>query len=248
VTSQFENHLRAILALPLGRRSRSAIRHGQSHRLHAARPGTARVSRPAPARLCKGAAPGPQDRSLQLVATPPAASAIDGHVACSPHWPQHPHPLRSPLGRPLRIFARSAGVPAWPLRPAENRKRHMYLDLFKLKELPFRLSPDPQFLYLSKQHARAKAYMESTIWFTDGFVVITGEVGSGKTTLIESFLREVEADIVARRSTRRRSRRSTFCRPCWCSSGSRLQDEEGGAHCDPEQFWWSNTPPAARCC
>jgi len=72
----------------------------------------------------------------------------------------------------------------------------MYLDLFKLKEMPFGLSPDPQFLYLSKQHARAKAYMESTIWFTDGFVVITGEVGSGKTTLIESFLREVEADIV----------------------------------------------------
>jgi general secretion pathway protein A len=72
----------------------------------------------------------------------------------------------------------------------------MYLDLFKLKELPFRLSPDPQFLYLSKQHARAKAYMESTIWFTDGFVVITGEVGSGKTTLIESFLKEAEADIV----------------------------------------------------
>jgi general secretion pathway protein A len=46
----------------------------------------------------------------------------------------------------------------------------MYLELFKLHELPFRLSPDPQFLYLSKQHARAKAYMESTIWFTDGFV------------------------------------------------------------------------------
>jgi general secretion pathway protein A len=72
----------------------------------------------------------------------------------------------------------------------------MYLELFKLKELPFRLSPDPQFLYLSKQHARAKAYMESTIWFTDGFVVITGEIGSGKTTLIESFLKEVPADVV----------------------------------------------------
>src|SRR5215468_11770828 len=72
----------------------------------------------------------------------------------------------------------------------------MYLDSFKLKELPFRLSPDPQFLYLSKQHARAKAYMESTIWFTDGFVVITGEIGSGKTTLIESFLKEVPADVV----------------------------------------------------
>jgi type II secretory pathway predicted ATPase ExeA len=70
----------------------------------------------------------------------------------------------------------------------------MYLELFKLHELPFRLSPDPQFLYLSKQHARAKAYMESTIWFTDGFVVITGEIGSGKTTLIETFLRELQTD------------------------------------------------------
>jgi general secretion pathway protein A len=72
----------------------------------------------------------------------------------------------------------------------------MYLELFKLRELPFRLSPDPQFLYLSKQHARAKAYMESTIWFTDGFVVITGEIGSGKTTLIESFLQELQRDVV----------------------------------------------------
>ena len=72
----------------------------------------------------------------------------------------------------------------------------MYQELFKLHELPFRLSPDPQFLYLSKQHARAKAYMESTIWFTDGFVIITGEIGAGKTTLIETFLRELQADVV----------------------------------------------------
>src|SRR6201985_3793061 len=72
----------------------------------------------------------------------------------------------------------------------------MYLEPFKLKELPFRLSPDPQFLYLSKQHARAKAYMESTIWFTDGFVVITVEIGAGKTTLIESFLKEIQTDVV----------------------------------------------------
>jgi type II secretory pathway predicted ATPase ExeA len=38
--------------------------------------------------------------------------------------------------------------------------------------------------------------MESTIWFTDGFVVITGEIGSGKTTLIETFLKELEKDVV----------------------------------------------------
>ena len=72
----------------------------------------------------------------------------------------------------------------------------MYLEHFKLNELPFRLSPDPAFLYLSKHHARAKAYMESTIWVTDGFVVITGEIGSGKTTLLETFLRELEKDVV----------------------------------------------------
>src|SRR5215213_2556973 len=72
----------------------------------------------------------------------------------------------------------------------------MYSETFKLRELPFRLSPDPQFLYLSRAHARAKAYMESTIWFTDGFVVITGEIGSGKTTLIESFLRQLDSDVV----------------------------------------------------
>jgi general secretion pathway protein A len=72
----------------------------------------------------------------------------------------------------------------------------MYLELFKLRELPFRLSPDPDFLYLSQAHARAKAYMESTVWFTDGFVVITGEIGCGKTTLIETFLRELEKDVL----------------------------------------------------
>ncbi len=72
----------------------------------------------------------------------------------------------------------------------------MYLDQFKLRELPFRLSPDPAFLYPSQMHARARAYMESTIWFTDGFVVITGEIGSGKTTLIETFLKEVGDDVV----------------------------------------------------
>jgi general secretion pathway protein A len=72
----------------------------------------------------------------------------------------------------------------------------MYCDLFQLKEPPFRLTPDPQFLFASKQHARAKAYMESTIWLADGFVVITGEIGSGKTTLIESFLAEMPPDII----------------------------------------------------
>ncbi|MGD8339300.1 MAG: AAA family ATPase [Gammaproteobacteria bacterium] len=72
----------------------------------------------------------------------------------------------------------------------------MYCELFQLEEQPFRLTPDPQFLFASKQHARAKAYMESSIWLADGFVVITGEIGSGKTTLIESFLEELPENVV----------------------------------------------------
>jgi type II secretory pathway predicted ATPase ExeA/pSer/pThr/pTyr-binding forkhead associated (FHA) protein len=71
-----------------------------------------------------------------------------------------------------------------------------YLEHFNLNEQPFRLTPDPGFVYWSKQHARAKAYMESTIWLADGFVVITGEIGSGKTTLLQSFLSELDDDVV----------------------------------------------------
>jgi general secretion pathway protein A len=71
-----------------------------------------------------------------------------------------------------------------------------YLEHFALSEQPFRLTPDPDFLYWSKQHARAKAYMESTIWLADGFVVITGEIGAGKTTLLQAFLADLDDDVV----------------------------------------------------
>ena len=71
-----------------------------------------------------------------------------------------------------------------------------YLEHFNLNEQPFGLTPDPDFVYWSKQHARAKAYMESTIWLADGFVVITGEIGSGKTTLLQAFLSELDDDVV----------------------------------------------------
>ena len=75
----------------------------------------------------------------------------------------------------------------------------MYLESFGLKEHPFRLSPDPRFLFLSKQHARARAYMESTVWFSDGFVVVTGEIGAGKTTLLELFLAELDDTVTVAR-------------------------------------------------
>ncbi len=71
----------------------------------------------------------------------------------------------------------------------------MYLEFFELEESPFKLTPDASFLYLSKAHARAKAYMDYTIWNRDGFVVITGEIGSGKTTLIQHLLTSLDDNV-----------------------------------------------------
>jgi len=72
----------------------------------------------------------------------------------------------------------------------------MYLEHFGLQDQPFRLTPDSRFLYLSEAHAQAKAYMEYTIWNRDSFVIITGEIGSGKTTLIQKVLEELDQDVV----------------------------------------------------
>ena len=72
----------------------------------------------------------------------------------------------------------------------------MYLEYFKLKEHPFQLTPDSGYLYMSESHARAKAYMDYTIWNRDGFVVVTGEVGAGKTTLIQKLLSEFDENIL----------------------------------------------------
>ena len=72
----------------------------------------------------------------------------------------------------------------------------MYLEHFGLCEHPFELVPDSDFLYMSDGHRQAKAYMDYTVWNRDGFVVITGEIGSGKTTLIEKLMSELSESVV----------------------------------------------------
>jgi general secretion pathway protein A len=66
----------------------------------------------------------------------------------------------------------------------------MYEDFYGLKERPFTLIPDPDYLFLGSQHKLARAYLEYGIKERMGFVVLTGEIGTGKTTLIKSLLRE----------------------------------------------------------
>jgi general secretion pathway protein A len=69
----------------------------------------------------------------------------------------------------------------------------MYENFYGLKERPFTLVPDPDYLFLGSQHKLARAYLEYGLKERMGFVVLTGEVGTGKTTLIKSLLREKEA-------------------------------------------------------
>lgn len=64
----------------------------------------------------------------------------------------------------------------------------MYERYFGLKEKPFRITPDPRFLYLSEKHAEALDHLYYGITQGEGFMVISGDVGTGKTTIIRSLL------------------------------------------------------------
>ncbi|NNF67038.1 MAG: FHA domain-containing protein [Gammaproteobacteria bacterium] len=77
----------------------------------------------------------------------------------------------------------------------------MYLDLFNLQTHPFRLTPDAEFLYLSSQHARAKACIEQAGNRRDALVLITGEVGCGKSVLVNRVIAEMSDDVALARLT-----------------------------------------------
>jgi len=64
----------------------------------------------------------------------------------------------------------------------------MYLAFFGLNEKPFSITPDPRYLYLSERHAEAMAHLLYGINEAGGFVQLTGEVGTGKTTIVRSLL------------------------------------------------------------
>jgi general secretion pathway protein A len=64
----------------------------------------------------------------------------------------------------------------------------MYEAFFGLSTKPFQLNPDPSFYFASKQHRRAKAYLEYGVSRNEGFIVITGEIGAGKTMVLRSLI------------------------------------------------------------
>jgi len=70
----------------------------------------------------------------------------------------------------------------------------MYESFYGFREKPFSLLPDPDFLYLSAKHSSAYSVLEYGLTGQAGFTVISGEVGSGKTTLVRRFLQQVGTD------------------------------------------------------
>lgn len=70
----------------------------------------------------------------------------------------------------------------------------MYQEYYGLREMPFNVTPDPKFLYLSPAHEEALSHLRYGIQERKGFIVLTGEVGCGKTTLCRTLLNELEED------------------------------------------------------
>ncbi len=73
----------------------------------------------------------------------------------------------------------------------------MYENYYGLNSKPFQLTPDPSFFFASKWHKRAMSYLQYGLSQAEGFIVITGDIGTGKTTIANSLLDDIEDDIVA---------------------------------------------------
>ena len=70
----------------------------------------------------------------------------------------------------------------------------MYKKFYSLREKPFEITPDPRFLFLSENHKEALAHLTYAVKEKKGFTVITGEVGTGKTTLIQTLLSRLDGN------------------------------------------------------
>jgi type II secretory pathway predicted ATPase ExeA len=73
----------------------------------------------------------------------------------------------------------------------------MYLSHFELQEKPFKISTDPKFLWLGEKHKEALATLLYGILYNDGYVVVTGDVGTGKTTLASALMTELGEKVLA---------------------------------------------------
>ena len=72
----------------------------------------------------------------------------------------------------------------------------MYLAYYNLKEKPFQISTDPKFLWLGEKHKEALAALKYGIINDKGFLLLTGDIGTGKTTLVNALINSLGEDII----------------------------------------------------
>ncbi len=77
-----------------------------------------------------------------------------------------------------------------------ERREPMYLSHFNLQEKPFKISTDPKFLWLGEKHKEALETLRYGILYDDGYVVVTGDVGTGKTTLASALVNDLSDKVV----------------------------------------------------
>src|SRR3978361_2147685 len=88
----------------------------------------------------------------------------------------------------------AGGLVSFRLPPAENAgsiQASMYTHHFNLKQSPFSIAPDPRYLFMSERHREALAHLLYGVHGGGGFVLLTGELGAGKTTVCRCFLEQI---------------------------------------------------------
>ena len=71
----------------------------------------------------------------------------------------------------------------------------MYTDFFGLNEKPFTITPNPRYLFMSERHGEGLAHLVYGVTDSGGFIQLTGEVGTGKTTLVRTLLGQIPAEV-----------------------------------------------------
>ncbi|MEM7586078.1 MAG: AAA family ATPase [Acidobacteriota bacterium] len=128
------------------------------------------------------ARPAAKPAEAEAEASAPASQPLRS-TAATPAPPQ-------PATQPLRS---TAATPAQP--PPQFTEHDIWRHHYRLQSEPFALTPDPEFLFPSDAHTEAMAGLKLGLWERRGLLVIVGEVGTGKTTLVYSLLSELDPQI-----------------------------------------------------